>query len=53
MKSKGLGDTIKKLTSLAGVEQCNSCKKRQKKLNTIFPYSGFNLKNIIKEFKDG
>ncbi len=51
--SKGLGDTIKKLTDIIGVKQCNSCKKRQKKLNNIFPYSGFNLKSIIKELKDG
>ena len=53
MKSKGLGDTIKKLTDLAGMKQCGSCKKRQEKLNNIFPYKGFNVKNIIKEFKNG
>ena len=50
-KSKGLGDTIKKITSaskldklaekiaeVAGAEDCG-CDKRQEKLNQMFPYS--------------
>jgi hypothetical protein len=38
MKSKGLGDTIKKITHFFGIEQCEPCKERQKVLNRIFPY---------------
>ena len=50
-KSKGLGDTINKITSatkldklaekiaeVAGAEDCG-CDKRQEKLNQMFPYS--------------
>ena len=50
-ESKGLGDTIKKITSatkldklaekiaeVAGAEDCG-CDKRQEKLNQMFPYS--------------
>ena len=37
-KSKGLGDTIKKVTSAVGIKQCGACKKRQAKLNKMFPY---------------
>lgn len=49
-KSQGLGDTIAKITSATkldklaesiatavGAEDCG-CKKRQQKLNTMFPY---------------
>lgn len=37
-ESKGLGDTIKKFTSAVGIKQCGACKKRQEKLNKMFPY---------------
>ena len=37
-RSKGLGDTIKKITNAVGVRQCGGCKKRQNKLNKLFPY---------------
>jgi hypothetical protein len=50
-KSEGLGDTIAKITSaarldklaekiaeIAGAEDCG-CKKRQAKLNKMFPYT--------------
>ena len=37
-KSKGLGDTIKKVTNKLGIKQCGGCKKRQEKLNRLFPY---------------
>ena len=50
-KSKGLGDTIakvteatgldklaEKLSELAGKEDCG-CKRRQEKLNQLFPYN--------------
>lgn len=45
-KSKGLGDTIAKVTKATGIEavvkkvsgeDCG-CKKRQEKLNIMFPY---------------
>ena len=37
-KSKGLGDTIKKITDKVGIKQCGKCKKRQKALNRLVPY---------------
>jgi hypothetical protein len=37
-KSRGLGDTIKKVTNVLGIKQCGACKKRQAKLNEMFPY---------------
>jgi len=41
-KSKGLGDTIAKVTKATGLDKLATddcgCKKRQKKLNKIFPY---------------
>lgn len=37
-ESKGLGDTIKKVTDKLGIKQCGKCKKRQAKLNKMFPY---------------
>tara|TARA_B100001093_G_C26728189_1_gene970947 strand:+ start:623 stop:781 length:159 start_codon:yes stop_codon:yes gene_type:complete len=49
MKSKGLGDTIEKITKATGIKHvvetvskatgkdCG-CKKRQEKLNNMFPY---------------
>jgi hypothetical protein len=36
--SQGLGDSIKKVTSALGIKQCSGCKKRQEKLNRLFPY---------------
>jgi hypothetical protein len=37
-KSRGLGDTIKKVTRKMGIKQCSACKKRQERLNKMFPY---------------
>lgn len=41
-KSKGLGDTIAKVTKATGLDKLApkdcGCKKRQKKLNKMFPY---------------
>lgn len=37
-ESRGLGDTVKKITEAVGIKQCGSCAKRQKKLNRLFPY---------------
>lgn len=45
-KSKGLGDTIEKITEATGIKQFVSnwhpgcgCKKRKEKLNKMFPYN--------------
>jgi hypothetical protein len=37
-KSKGLGDTIKKVTDKLGIKPCGGCGKRQDKLNRLIPY---------------
>ena len=36
--SRGLGDTIKKVTDALRIPQCGACKQRQVKLNRLFPY---------------
>jgi len=36
--SKGVGDTIAKITSAVGIKPCGGCKKRRAKLNEMFPY---------------
>gem|GEM_PF-3352779 len=36
--SRGLGDTIAKVTKVVGIKPCGGCRKRQKKLNEMFPY---------------
>ena len=38
VKSRGLGDTIAKITGKLGVKSCGGCKRRQRKLNDWFPY---------------
>ena len=52
MKSKGLGDSIAKVTKATGIQQfvkktfqkdCG-CDKRRKTLNELFPYSQKNQK---------
>jgi len=47
-KSKGLGDTIEKITTATGIkklvnavskeETCKPCEERKNKLNELFPY---------------
>jgi len=37
-KSRGLGDTVAKMTSAVGIKSCGECKKRQKFLNEKVPY---------------
>jgi hypothetical protein len=47
-KSKGLGDTVEKLTKFTGIKplvkkmnkgkDCNPCEKRKETLNKKFPY---------------
>ena len=36
--SRGLGDTIAKMTSAVGIKPCGGCKKRQAALNKLVPY---------------
>lgn len=36
---EGLGDVIKKITNFIGIETCDSCEERRKKLNKLFPYT--------------
>jgi len=41
IKSRGLGDTIKKVVdkvSNGKIKQCGGCKKRQEVLNNLIPY---------------
>lgn len=38
-QSKGLGDTIAKITSAVGIKPCGGCKKRQEALNKALPYN--------------
>jgi len=35
---RGLGDTVKRIAEKAGAKPCEGCKKRQEKLNQMFPY---------------
>ena len=36
--SRGLGDTVAKITRAIGIKPCGGCKKRQRILNERFPY---------------
>lgn len=36
--SKGLGDTVAKITTALGIKPCRPCKKRQEWLNKLVPY---------------
>jgi len=38
LPSRGLGDTIAKLTSSVGIKPCGACKRRQEKLNKLVRY---------------
>lgn len=37
-KSRGLGDTIAKITTALGITPCGGCKGRQELLNKLVPY---------------
>lgn len=37
-RSRGLGDTIAKVTTAVGIRPCLGCKKRQELLNKLVPY---------------
>lgn len=36
--SRGLGDTVAKITAAVGIKPCGGCKERQAKLNRVLPY---------------
>ena len=38
-KSKGLGDTIEKITTATGIKKDCGCGERQDTLNRLFPYN--------------
>jgi hypothetical protein len=40
--SRGLGDTIAKVTKAIGMKPCSGCSKRQRKLNSLLPYNKSN-----------
>ncbi|KKM02171.1 hypothetical protein LCGC14_1787130 [marine sediment metagenome] len=37
-RSRGLGDTIAKVTKFFGIKPCGGCSQRQEKLNELVPY---------------
>ena len=37
-KSRGLGDTVAKMTKAVGIKPCGGCRKRQEWLNKAWPY---------------
>lgn len=44
-KSKGIGDSIAKLTKAVGIKPCKSCEKRKNILNKLFPFKRVNVLN--------
>lgn len=44
-ESKGLGDSIAKLTKAVGIKPCKSCEKRKNILNKLFPFKRVNVLN--------
>lgn len=44
MQDSGLGDSIKRFTTLLGINQCSSCKERQEFLNRLIPYKNNKIK---------
>ena len=53
---KGLGDTVAKITEVTGIKkivgECEGCKKRQAKLNKMFPYKRNLNDSERKEWED-
>lgn len=37
-RHRGLGDVVAKIAGALGFKKCGGCKKRQKKLNQMFPF---------------
>jgi hypothetical protein len=51
---KGLGDTIRRVTTRLGVRTCGSCQKRAAVLNRYFPYyHGEPTRTVERESEDG
>jgi len=50
-KTKGLGDVVKNVTEVLGIEQCDGCIKRQEILNNILPFG--TKDNIISDDDKG
>ena len=44
-ESKGIGDSIAKLTKAVGIKPCKSCEKRKNILNKLFPFKTVNVLN--------
>ena len=44
-KSKGVGDSIAKITRAVGIVPCGSCEKRKDALNKLFPFKTVNALN--------
>jgi len=44
-ESKGIGDSIAKLTKAVGIKPCKSCEKRKNILNKLFPFKSVNVLN--------
>jgi predicted RNA binding protein with dsRBD fold (UPF0201 family) len=42
-KSKGIGDTIAKITTAIGIKPCEGCEQRQTALNHLLPYNSVKL----------
>lgn len=38
-KIEGLGDVVKEVTNFLGIETCDDCEERRKKLNQMFPFT--------------
>ncbi len=38
-KSRGIGDTIARVTHALGIKTCGGCSERQEKLNELIPYA--------------
>jgi hypothetical protein len=45
--SRGLGDSIAKITSSVGIKPCDGCKGRQTILNRLFPYKPPSLESLL------
>ena len=42
---RGIGDVIAKVTKAVGIQPCGACKKRQEKLNSMFPFDANQTSN--------
>jgi len=51
VRSRGLGDTVAKVTSTIGIKPCKGCKKRQAKLNKWFPYKRATMSDLKSYFE--